>query len=592
MSLQTKMNIFTEISILFTIAALVAIVMRVLKQPLIIGYIVTGALIGPALFNVVHSPEDIEILGKFGITLLLFIVGLGLNPKIIKEVGKVSLIGGFSQVLFTIILGFFSARMLGLTTVPSLVVGTALAFSSTIIILKLIGDKKEQNKLYAKISIGFLLVQDILATIALIVTSAAGSGGFSFSDLGNLAAKGFGLAFVLYAVSRLIIKPMTGFLSRSQEMLFLFAIAWGFGVSTLFYKIGFSIEVGALFAGVALASMSYAQEISSRLRPLRDFFIVVFFIALGTNISFDGVGVIAWKAIILSVFVLVIKPVIILIIMGLLGYTKKTSFKTSASMAQVSEFSLILALLASSSEIAIIDQQTTTLITITAVITIALSSYMIIYSDSFFATLEKKLGLFERRKVKLEQESGRTYEAIIFGFRKGGREFVKALQSVKKKIVVIDYDPDVIDELERKNIHYVYGDATDVDLLEEVGIERAHFFVSTISDFPTNKLLLQQIISSNPRASFICNAESAGQAAQLYEEGAAYVMMPHTIGTEKLTSFVQKHGFSRSEFKKFRERHLKYIEADIKDDEVVKETKKKIGHIVLEKISSTSKSST
>ena len=277
-------DVFTELSLIIAIGAGVSLVMRLLKQPLIIGHIVTGIIVGPSLLSLVESADTIEIFSKIGIALLLFIIGLGLNPKVIKEVGRVSLLTGLGQVVFTVLLGLAVTTLYGYGLVAGLYIAVALAFSSTIIILKLLTDKKEHNKLYGKISIGFLLVQDIIATIALVVASTSAKGtGLGVGDIVFLLLKAGIIIALVVAFTHFVIRPMNSVLARSQELLFLFAVAWGFCIATIFYQFGFSLEVGALVAGVALSTMHYAQEIGSRLRPLRDFFIVVFFISLGAK---------------------------------------------------------------------------------------------------------------------------------------------------------------------------------------------------------------------------------------------------------------------------------------------------------------------
>ena len=401
-------TIFTELSLLLAIAVAISLLMRSLRQPLIVGHILTGILVGPSVLGLINSTGTVNEFGSFGIALLLFIVGLGLNPRVIKEVGRVSLLTGVGQVIFTTLIGFGILHMLGYSRLTSSYIALALAFSSTIIILKLLSDKKEQHKLHGKIAIGFLLVQDVIATFALVVVSATSTGGFSPSDLATLAIKGIGIGIVIMLVSKYILTPMTDFLERSQELLFLFAIGWGFGIGTLFYELGFSLEIGALVGGVALSTMTYAQEVSSRLRPLRDFFIVLFFIALGAGLDLGSVGAIFWQAIGLSLFVLIGNPLIMMVIMGLLGYTKKTSFKVALAIAQVSEFSLIFLLLAQHN--GQVDSNAVSLVTIVAIVTIAISSYMITYSDSLYAAFEKYLSLFERRKVHVDQEAKDSYD--------------------------------------------------------------------------------------------------------------------------------------------------------------------------------------
>lgn len=558
------LDVFVEISALLGLSAVVAMIMRFLRQPLIIGYILAGLIVGPSLLSIVESPENIETLGTFGVALLLFIVGLGLNVKVIKEVGKVSLLTGLGQVLFTSLIGFLLVSALGYNRVTSLYIAIALTFSSTIIILKLLSDKKEQNKLYGKISIGFLLVQDIIATFALLVASAAGTGGLELENLGLLFAKGALLIIGVLLVTKFIVKPLTNFLSDSQELLFLFALAWGFGIATLSYEIGFSLEVGALFAGVALASMPYAQEISSRLRPLRDFFIVVFFIALGASLNIQDVQSVIWQALGLSAFVLIGNPIIVMIIMGMLGYTKKTSFNAGLAVAQISEFSLIFILLGQRN--GQVSEEVVSLVTIIGIITIAISSYMITYSSGLYRAIEDYLRLFERRKVKKEKEPKHTYDAVLFGFKRGGIEFVKVFGQNTKRFVVVDYDPESVDELERKNIPYIYGDATDTELLDEINFDKVKLVVSVITDYNSNVFLLQHMEKRNPNAVVVCHADSIKEAVELYGLGASFVVMPHLIGNEKVSAFIRKNGFKKSEFNRYRAKHMQYLQSHFEAD--------------------------
>jgi Kef-type K+ transport system membrane component KefB len=550
-------DIFVELSLILAVTALIAMIMRLLKQPLIIGYILTGIIAGPSFLDLVNEPEIIESLGKFGIALLLFIVGLGLNYKVVKEVGRTAVLTGVGQVLFTTIIAYVLVQSLGFNGADALFVAVAMAFSSTIIILKLLNDKKEQNKLYGKIAIGFLLVQDILATIALVLASASGSGSLEIDDLILLVLKGAALFSGLWLITQFILKPTAKFLSRSQELLFLFTLAWGFGVGAVFKEVGFSLEIGALVAGVSMAGLHYATDVASKMRPLRDFFLVVFFIALGATLNLAEVWSVLSTALILSTLVLVGNPIIVMSIMGLLGYTKKNSFKAGLAVAQISEFSIIFVLLGSSN--GQISSETVSLVTVVALITIAVSSYMFVYADNLYAFLQRYLSLFERRKVRDERTPKRSYEAIVFGYRKGGHEFTKTLASMNSKFLVIDYDPDVIDVLNNKNIDFLYGDANDAELLEELDLTKLKLVIITITDFRTNTYLLQHIERTNPHCVVICHSESVHEAAELYTLGASYIMLPHYIGNERISAFIRKNGFKKAEYKKFHDKHIEYL---------------------------------
>lgn len=554
-------DIFTQLSLVLVLGVAIASVMRFFKQPLIIGYIITGIIIGPSFLHLLNEPEAFETFSELGVALLLFITGLGLNTKIIREVGKVALIAGFTQIVLIGLLGLSMAKLLHFTTAEALIIGLALTFSSTIIVVKLINDRREQTRLYAKIAIGLLLVEDIAATVTLVILAATQTGGASLWSIVFLALKGGALGVALSLVSTKVIPKISTFLASSQEYLFLFALGWGLGIATLFQAVGFSIEVGALFAGVALASLPYSQEISSRLKPLRDFFIVVFFIALGENLEISHISSAILPALAFSALVMFAKPLIIMTTMGLLGYTKKTSFSSAVTLDQISEFSLILVVLGQKT--GLVSEHAVVVITAVALITITLSTYMIMYSDKIYLLIEQRLKLFERRVIEFDQESSGSgkYDIVLFGYRKGGAELVHTFKGMKKKFVVIDYDPEVIEMLEHHRLHYLYGDMTDIELLNEINLQKTKLVVSTVTDHTTNVFLIKYVLQENPKAVIICHSDTTDEALELYDLGATYVMLPHHIGSEKISSFIRRNGLNKSEFKHHREKHRTQLEA-------------------------------
>lgn len=556
-------HLFAQLSVIIAIAAAISAVMRLLKQPLIIGYILTGILVGP-LLGLIKDASTLESFSKIGIALLLFIVGIGLNPKVIKDLGRVAFITGSVQVFASAIIGASVMVLLGQSLATGLIVGVSLAFSSTIVGLKLLTDKKEQTRLYGRIAVGTLLVQDILATAALLFLSMQNDG-FSLGNAASLIFKGALIMIPLVYISNRILPRITKFMSSSSEFLFLFTLAWGFSIASLFEAAGFSLEIGALIAGVSLASMSYAQEASSRLRPVRDFFIVMFFIFMGANLQIGNIISQLPLAIFFSALVLIMNPIAIMLPLGMLGHARRNSFKVGVMMAQVSEFSLIFVILAEKT--GIVTSEIVSLITLTTMITIAISCYMIIYDDELFDFLRKHLKFFEGGK-KATIERRISYDIIQFGYNKGGSDLIATFKSLShKKLLVVDYDPEAIESLQHKKVDYIYGDATDIELLEELGIEQAKMIVSTITHFETNKFLIEYIGGVNERAVVITRADSAEEAAELYGLGANYVMVPHFVGTEKLGSFISRHGMKKKEFDKHKEKHLAQLRSryDLED---------------------------
>ena len=581
-------NVFSGLSLVIAMAAAVAFLMRIVKQPLLIGYILTGILVGPAVFHLAKSPATLSLFSDIGIALLLFIIGLGLNPRIIKEVGRTATIVGVSQVAIVTILGWMVGRAFGLSGNGALFLGASLAISSTIIILKLLTDKKEQGRLYGKIAIGVSLVQDMVAIALVVVTSAGHDQTLALGSLLGLAVKALVIGYLIYAISTKLLTRWHHLIAGSQEFLFLFAIAWGLGSASLFSKIGLSSEIGALLAGICLAPLPSAQEIGARLRPLRDFFLIVFFISLGSNLSFGNLHSMGRLLIAAVLLAVVGKPIIAMAVMGIMGYTKRTSFKAAISLAQVSEFSIVLIILAQNK--GLISQQVVSTIVLITLVSIAASTYMITFSDKLFSIFENYLNLFERKKTTGELRPEPDYELVLFGYQRGGHEFINLFKKLKKKYVVIDYDPEVIDILDRRKINYLYGDATDAELLEEAGVNKAKLVVSTIPDFEVNNFLLKHLQAANPRAIIILHADDPTEAAKFYEAGATYVILPHYIGSERVSTFIGKSGFSKQAFSSERKKHLDYLEKHYGALEKLAELhNKKLGRTIVHGVASLTK---
>ncbi len=549
-----EQTVFLQLSLVIVLATFVSWLMRLLRQPLIMGYILTGILVGPAFLYLIQDQKAFASFSQIGIALLLFIIGLGLNVTVVKSLGKPVLVTAAAQIAGLGLISYLLATALGLTAIEALVMAVALLFSSTIIVVKVLTDKREQSRLYGQLAIGILLVEDILATLALLLVSASRGDGLPAMEIGLMAAKGLALLGLLALVSSKILPRLTKFFAESQEFLFLFAIAWGFGIASLFEIAGWSFEIGALFAGVSLASLPYTQEIASRLKPLRDFFVVLFFIVLGEGLGLANLAAALFPALLFSLIIIIGKPLIVMYSLGLLGYTKRTSFKTGIHLSQISEFSIVLVVLAQN--VGLVSPIVSGIITLVAVITIAASTYLTKYDEWLFRQLEHRIRLFENKVSKEDKKVLSRYPLVLFGYRKGGHEFLRAFKEMKKRYVVVDYNPEVVETLERQRVNYVYGDATDYELLEEIGIEQARLIVSTITDFSTNKALVQLVRQKNQRAVIVCHGDSYNDAADLYRLGATYVMLPHFIGSERISGFIRRHGMSKDAFDDYRQKHL------------------------------------
>jgi len=552
------MNIFVELSILLLVTTFITLGIKLLRQPLVVGYILAGIVAGPYFLNVIHSTHELELFSKVGIVFLLFIVGLHLNPKVIKEVGSISLVTGVGQVIFTSLIGFLLALFLGIDRLAALYVAIALTFSSTIIILKLLADKKDLQKLYAKIAIGFLLVQDVIATFVLIGVTVFTNGGESslLYTLGWTFIKGLGLLIGLYLFTNLVLQKLTNYIAHSQELLFLFSLAWGTGLASLFLLLGFSIEIGALVAGVTMSLTPYADEMSSRLKPLRDFFIIIFFILLGSQMVLANLSTIIMPALLLSLFVLVGNPVIVILLMNLAGYSRRTGFLAGLTVAQISEFSLILASLGM--RVGHLSQEVLSLVTLVGLITIAGSTYLILYADNIYpriANILKKLELLKRRKSE-KGAVGEDYSSVIFGFDRVGDTFAEALTKAEQSFLIVDYNPVSIQKIEKLQLPFRYGDASDVEFLDELPLIKPQLIVSTIPDFTTNKLIVRMMLEKNPKALVVPIAHTTVEAKELYGLGAAFVVIPHLLGAEYAARMIKRLGVDQASYLEEKQKHL------------------------------------
>ena len=383
-------NVFYEITALLLVAAAIGALALKLRQPLIVAFIAVGVTVGPAGLGWVRSHDQVDLLATLGVALLLFVVGLKLDLHLIRSLGPVALATGLGQVIFTSVIGYGIALALGMDHVPAIYVAVALTFSSTIIIVKLLSDKREIDSLHGRIAVGFLIVQDLVVIVAMIALSALGVAGQQdntalWRDVLWIVVKGVGLLAAVGLPMRYLLPRLLHQLARSPELLMLFAIAWAVALAAAGDALGFSKEVGAFLAGMTIASTPYREAISTRLTTLRDFLLLFFFVSLGAQLDLRLLGAQIGPSIALSLFVLIGNPLIVMVIMGAMGYRKRTGFLAGLTVAQISEFSLVFAALGLT--LGHIDADTLGLITLVGLVTIGLSTYLILYSHPLYDRL-------------------------------------------------------------------------------------------------------------------------------------------------------------------------------------------------------------
>jgi Kef-type K+ transport system membrane component KefB len=514
-----------QIAVIILVAAVLGVLARLFRQPLILAYLATGALAGYLNFLNLGNRTTLEVFADLGIMFLLFLVGLEINYTSLRLVGRPSVIVGLGQIIFTAGIGYFIARFLDFGIIASLYIATALTFSSTIIIVKLLSEKKDLGSLYGKISVGVLLIQDIVAILILIALAGMQSGDFSWWNPALFAAKGIAVfGFVLW-LGRKILPFVFDRAARSSELLFLISLAWLFLLVTLISRIGFSIEIAGLLAGLALANSSEHFQIASKIRPLRDFFILIFFVLLGASLASSKLIGIGWPVVVFSLFVLIGNPLIVLVLMGLMGYRKRTSFLTGLTVAQISEFSLVLAALGY--KLGHLTLPEVSLITAVGIITITLSTYLILYGDKIFRRLTGVLSIFERRRLKEDWAPGEGFRKpiILIGAHRTGQSIM--LNLPLDDLLVIDFDPEIIELLRKHRVDYLFGDIGDEEILTKANLGSAKLVISTSPDLEDNLALLEALDKLDRRPKTILRAETEKDAELLYSRGADYVLLPH-----------------------------------------------------------------
>ena len=526
-------DVFTEMAVLLLVAAGVGAIGVRLKQPLIVTFIAVGILVGPSMLNLVSADAHIDLLAKLGITLLLFVVGLKLDMNIIRTMGIVALATGLGQVLFTSVFGYFIALSLGMTPVHALYVAVALTFSSTIIIVKLLSDKREVDALHGRIAIGILIVQDIVVVLVMIGLVAFGEAS-SASDIGKEAVgvfvKGVLLIVAIGVLMRFVLTPLLHQLARSQELLVLFAIAWAVALGAISIQLGFSKEVGAFLAGVSLASTPYREAIGARLVGLRDFLLLFFFIDLGSGLDLATLGVQVVPAIILSLFVLIGNPLIVMTILGIMGYRKRTGFLTGLTVAQISEFSLIMAALGLS--LGHIDKDTMGLITLVGLITISASTYMILYSNSLYERFSPWLGIFERKRAHREEAvdlniDDKGVDVVIFGLGRFGSVIAKELQQRGYRVLGVDFDPNLVRRQHKEGYSVRYGNTEDPEFIATLPLKQVQWVVSSVRDTTSSFALLHGLEESGYKGQIALTSYNTSDIKDLKKAGADRVLVPY-----------------------------------------------------------------
>jgi Kef-type K+ transport system membrane component KefB len=536
--------IFAQIGTVIILATSLSLLARLFRLPPIVGYILTGIALGPLGTHYLEDTELMEALHQIGTAFLLFLVGLELDWTKARYHLRTVLSLGLAQLIISLFLGFLLAATFGQSNWVGVYLGLTLAFSSTIIVVKLLSEGRELHALHGRLAIGLLILQDIAAIIALTVLNGlAHPTTLALPEvLLLLLIKVFALLSIVWVLTQYILPPLFARLARSTELLFLVSLAWCFAFAVVISRYDLPPEIGAFLAGVSLATLPYSLDMVNRLRSIRDFFVILLFVTIGRKLVLPNPELL-WLAgwmLILTVFG---KPFFAFLTFIIRGYRSRNAFLAASTQGQVSEFALILT--ATGLAAGTLSQEVTSTITFVAIFSIFFST--ILYSQRLFLYrfLRRPLRWFEKVKWGYHHETppADTYRdhIIIFGYHRVGYHILKQLRKLGDPAIVVDYNPDVIKRLQEQNIPCQYGDIQDEELLDTVHAQHARIIISTIPHREETLYLLQRLKEVNKDVIAIVTAHHIDDALDFYQAGASYVFMPHVLGGEHIADLITQY---------------------------------------------------
>ncbi|MEM2462784.1 MAG: cation:proton antiporter [Candidatus Pacearchaeota archaeon] len=545
-----------SVTIIIVVAAIFAFISKALKQQLILAYIATGIIIGPLVLGLIQNIALISSLAEIGIAFLLFTAGLEISASKIKEQTFPFLFAGIFEIFAVTIITFFIAIALHFRSVEALYLGLILAFSSTVLVVKILADKKELNTLHSRIAIGILLVQDIAAILALILLNQN-----SFYRIILVILQASLLILIAMLLNKTILNSLFRFASSSHELLFLAALAFVFFFAALAFALNLSIVIGSFIAGLALSNSPYKIEIESKIRPLRDFFVIIFLVSLGMLLTTFDFKTLFLPFIVFLAIIILLKPFIIALAIRLSNYKSRTSLSVGFSLGQLSEFSLVIAFIAVGANL--ITQTTFNLVVLLSIISMAATPYLMRIDnflhkayhslfEIFKNVSERRDYLLKEHKIKKEKKT-----ILLFGCHRIGSIFLKGLEKYKHKVLVIDFNPEVINALTKQNVSCIYGDALSSEVLETLNVQEAKVAISTIPKVEENIYLTKYLKSKNKNIFVVVSTEKIHDALKLYENGVDFVILPTVISGEIALKMIIK--MTKKEFRKYKKEHIEYL---------------------------------
>jgi Kef-type K+ transport system membrane component KefB len=549
------MDILADVGRSIVAATALALLARALRQPLILAYLVAGILVGPAMgFGLVQDRESIHLISEIGLVLLLFIIGLEMDLQKLLGSGRALLLAGLLQFPLGALLGTGFALIVGFRLggghFDAAYLGLGMALSSTMIVVKLLYDKYELMTLPGRLTLGILVFQDVWAILVLAVqpTLLNPSGTALLLSL----VKGAVLVGASLLASRYVLPRLFAFVAKVPELLLVTALAWCFLVAGVASQLGLSREMGALIAGVGMSTFPYNLDVIAKVINIRDFFVTLFFVALGMQIPAPTPAILGASAA-AAAFLVASRFLSVFPILYAAGSGLRASLLPSINLSQMSEFSLVIAALGLS--LGHVDAGTVAVLTFVFAVTSVTSTYLITWSHGVQSALGKlcqAVGLMDRGPDAVEEGAGPASGIVMLGFYRDASSILHQFEmeanagnspSVLDDLLVIDFNPEVLKELKRRGIRSLYGDVASMDTLHHASIHEARLVVCTLTDTvlkgTTNARLLGQLRKICPQAEVVVAAETLEGALKLYEAGADFVFVPRIHSAHRMAEVIE-----------------------------------------------------
>jgi CPA2 family monovalent cation:H+ antiporter-2 len=534
-----------DIGLIIFFSAVLAYVARFLRQPLIIAYVLAGLIVGPSVLGLITSTDEIALLSELGIIFLLFSVGLELDFRKLRHVGFATLLGGSVQIVLAFAIGFGVAAIFGMTGMLAVYIGLMMAFSSTMIVAKILSDKDELNTLHGRIMIGVLLLQDVIAVIALPFLGQMSS--FLSPGLAALIVLKCGALFAAaIAANKFVFPRILDYAAKRHEVLFLTAVANCFLFIGLSYYFGFSVAIGGFIAGISMANFPYNIEIEGEVHALRDFFSIIFFSSLGMQLNFMAIGSHFPLFITLLFLLLFVKPAILAFTYLFLGYGGRTSAYIGLGLGQTSEFMFIIA--AELFMLGSVTREIYSLLVGIVVISILLTPYMLGTRNAFYGFFSRfgagrVIRMASPKSIRVLEnppEKALKGHIVLFGAHRMGEKIVEYLKKSRREFVVVERDPEIVKRLGGEGVHVVFGDAENDEMMGKIFLGKAKLLVMTIPYPDVTSFVVAKARKQNPRIRIFARAHNAADAEKISRAGADFVVMPEAISGEVLVKNIER----------------------------------------------------